>query len=194
MEAFFLKVVNMSLTAGWLVLAVIALRLILKNAPKYLRVILWGFVGIRLVLPLSFESVFSLIPSSEPLPKEFLYAATPQVNTGIPVLNDAINPIVAQSLTPITAATSANPTQIWSFVFSRVWVLGMVLMICYALISYLILRRKVAASIKAGNQLRFCDHIESPFILGILSPIIYIPSDMDQQTVGLVLAHEYAHL
>ena len=194
MEAVFLKVVNMSLTAGWLVLAVIALRLILKNAPKYLRVILWGFVGIRLVLPFSLESVFSLIPSSEPLPEEFLYAATPQVNTGIPVLNDAINPIVAQSLTPITAATSANPTQIWSFVFSRVWVLGMVLMICYALISYLILRRKVAASIKAGNQLRFCDHIESPFILGILSPIIYIPSDMDQQTVGLVLAHEYAHL
>ena len=194
MEAVFLKLVNMSLTAGWLVLAVLLLRLLLKDAPKYIRVILWGLVAARLMLPFSFESNFSLVPSAEPLPEEFLYAATPQVNTGIPALNEAINPIVSQSLAPATELTSANPTQIWSFIFSQIWILGMVLMVGYALASYLLVRRRVAASIKAGYNLRICDHIESPFILGIIRPVIYLPSDMDQQTAGLVLAHEHAHL
>ncbi len=194
MEAVFLKLVNMSLTASWLVLAVVILRLVLKNAPKYIRVILWGFVGARLIFPFSFESIFSLIPSTEPLPEEFLYAAVPQVNTGIPVLNQALNPIVAQSLTPATELTSANPTQIWSFIFSQIWILGMVLMVLYAIVSYLLVHRKVAASIRIGDNLRICDHIDSPFILGLFRPVIYLPSELDQKTVDLVLAHEYAHL
>ncbi len=193
MEAIFLKLVNMSLTASWLVLAVIALRSLLKNVPKYIRVILWGFVGIRLIFPFSLESIFSLIPSSEPLPEEFLYAATPQVNTGIPALNEAINPLVAQSLTPNVVA-SANPTQIWSFIFSQIWILGMVLMLIYALVSYQVVKHKVAASIKIGDNLRLCDHIESPFILGIFRPVIYLPSELDPKTADMVLAHEYAHL
>jgi len=194
MEAVFLKLVNMSLTASWLVLAVLLLRLVLKDVPKYIRVLLWGIVGLRLVFPFSLESMFSLIPSAEPLPQEFLYAATPQVNTGIPVINSAINPIIAESLNPTTMANSANPTQIWSFILSQVWILGLVLMLGYALVSYLLVRRKVAASIKIGKNLRICDHLDSPFILGIFRPVIYLPSELDQKTADLVLAHEYAHL
>ena len=194
MEAVFLKLVNMSLTASWLVLAVLLLRLVLKDVPKYIRVLLWGIVGLRLVFPFSLESMFSLIPSAEPLPQEFLYAATPQVNTGIPAINSAINPIIAESLTPTTMANSANPTQIWSFILSQIWIVGMVLMLGYALVSYLLVRRKVAASIKIGKNLRICDHLDSPFILGIFRPVIYLPSELDQKTADLVLAHEYAHL
>ena len=194
MEAVFLKLVNMSLTASWLVLAVLLLRLVLKDAPKYIRVLLWGIVGLRLVFPFSLESMFSLIPSAEPLPQEFLYAATPQVNTGIPAINSAINPIIAESLTPTTMANSANPTQIWSFILSQVWILGVVLMLGYAMVSFLLVRRKVAASIKIGQNLRICDHLDSPFILGIFRPVIYLPSELDQKTADLVLAHEYAHL
>ena len=193
MEAVFLKLVNMSLTASWLVLAVVAFRILFKNSPKYIRVILWGFVALRLIFPFSIESIFSIIPSSEPLPTEFLYAATPQVNTGIPVLNDTLNPILSQSLTP-TPGASANPSQIWSFIFSQVWILGMVLMAMYALISYLVVKRKVGASIKISDNIRLCDHIESPFILGLFKPVIYLPSELDAQTADLVLEHENAHL
>ena len=193
MEALFLKLVNMSLTASWLVLAVIVTRVLLKNAPKYIRVILWGFVGLRLIFPFSIESVLSLIPSSEPLPEEFLYAASPQVNTGIPSLNNAINPIVSESLAPAPVA-SANPTQIWSFIFSQLWLVGLVLMAAYALISYLLIRRRVSASIPIGKNIRLCDHIGSPFILGIISPVVYLPSELDQKTADMVLAHEFAHL
>ena len=193
MEAVFLKLVNMSITASWLVLAVLILRLLLKNGPKYIRVILWGFVGLRLIFPFSVESIFSLIPNPEPLPEEFLYAATPQVNSGIPALNEAVNPIIAQSMTPNELA-SANPTQIWSFIFSQVWILGTILMLGYALVSFLILRHKVSASIRLDKNLRLCDHIESPFILGVFRPVIYLPSELDPKTADMVLAHEYAHI
>lgn len=193
MEAVFLKLVNMSITASYLVAAVLVLRLILKRSPKWIRVALWGLVGLRLVLPFSFKSVLSLIPSTEPLPQEFLYAATPRVQTGIPYVNNILNPVIAQSLAP-AELTSANPTQIWSFIFSQLWILGVVIMGLYALISYLIVRRRVRPSIRVTGNLYLCDSIETPFILGIGKPRIYLPSSLDQTTADHVLAHELAHL
>lgn len=193
MEAIFLKLVNMSITASYLILAVMVFRLVLKKAPKSIHCVLWGLVALRLVCPFSFESVLSLVPSAEPLPEEFLYAATPQIHTGIPYLNNALNPVIAESLTPIEPA-SANPTQIWSFIFSRVWIIGMAVMLLYAAVSYLRLRRKVRVSISVGKNVRLCDHICSPFILGILRPRIYLPSEISQETANHVLAHELAHI
>ena len=193
MEALFLKLVNMSITASYLVLPVLLFRVLLKKAPKSIRCVLWGLVGLRLVFPFSIESVLSLIPSAEPLPEEFLYAATPQVNTGIAALNNAINPMIAESLTPVDMA-SANPSQIWSFIFARVWLIGVIAMAVYALISDVVLRRRVRVSIKVGQNLHLCDHIGTPFILGIGKPQIYLPSDLDPKTADHVLAHEYAHI
>lgn len=193
MEAVFLKLVNMSITASYLVLAVLLLRVLLKKAPKNLHVALWGLVGLRLVFPFSIESVLSLIPSAQPLPEEFLYAATPQLQSGIPFVNDAVNPVIAGSLTPVEPA-SANPTQIWSFIFSHIWMIGVILMAVYAVISYLMVRWKVRVSMKVDKQLYLCDHIDTPFILGILKPRIYLPSELDQITADHVLAHENAHL
>lgn len=193
MEELFLKLVNMSITASWMILAVILFRIILKKAPKYIRVLLWGLVALRLIFPFSLESVLSLIPSTEPLPEEFLYAAAPQINTGISAVNNALNPVIAESLTPAMAA-SANPTQILSCIFSRIWLLGLVIMLLYALVSWLILRRKVGPSIPVEHNVRLCDHISTPFILGIIRPQIYLPSSMDDATAAHVLAHEKAHL
>lgn len=193
MEALFLKLVNMSITASYLVLPVLLFRVLLKKASKSIRCVLWGLVGLRLVFPFSIESVLSLIPSAEPLPEEFLYAATPQVNTGIAALNNAINPMIAESLTPVDMA-SANHTQIWSFIFARVWLIGVIAMAVYALTSDVVLRRRVRVSIKVGQNLHLCDHIGTPFILGIGKPQIYLPSDLDPKTADHVLAHEYAHI
>lgn len=193
MESVFLKLVNMSITASYLILAVMLYRVVLKKAPKYIRCILWGLVGLRLVLPFSFKSVLSLIPSAEPLPEEFLYAATPQVNTGITSVNNVLNPVISESLTPADL-TSANPTQILSFISSRLWFAGMIIMALYALISYLRLRRRVAVSIPVGRQVRLCDYTDTPFILGFIRPQIYLPSGMPQNTMDHVLAHEMAHL
>ena len=189
MEAFFLKLVNMSITASWLVLAIIAVRLIFKKAPKWILCLLWGLVAFRLICPFSIESAMSLIPSAEPLPQEIIYTADPQIHSGVPVIDHAVNPMLESSMTP-AELTSANPTQIWSFIFSQLWILGVVIMGLYALISYLIVRRRVRPSIRVTGNLYLCDSIETPFILGIGKPRIYLPSSLDQTTADHVLAHE----
>jgi len=193
MEAVFLKLFNMSITASWLVLAILILRLILRKAPKFIRCILWGLVGLRLIFPFSIESILSLIPSSEPLPQDFIYTATPTVNTGFPVIDHAIDPILTQSLTP-APLTSVNPTQIISFIASAVWICGLMLMLVYMLVSYLRVRIKVREAVIFHNNVYLCDHIASPFILGIITPKIYLPSNMSPADIEYVISHENAHL
>ncbi len=193
MEAVFLKILNMSITAGWLVLAVVLLRLLLKKAPKALHCALWVLVAVRLLCPFSFESVLSLIPSAETVPTDIAYETTPTVDTGIPVVNSVVNPIISQSFSP-TVGYSVNPLQVWSFVAAWVWVIGIFCMILYALISYLRLRKKVAEAIPLRDTVWLCDRIGTPFILGVLRPHIYLPSSMNERDMVYVLAHENAHL
>ena len=193
MEALFLKIVNMSITAGWVALAVMAVRLVFPKAPRRLLCLLWALVALRLVLPWSFESVLSLIPSTETLPQEFLYAAQPQIQSGIDAVDREVGTAIAQSLAPDPVA-SANPTQILSAVFAQLWLLGMTVMALYAIVSRIRLGRRVAASIGLGDGVYLCDYIDSPFILGVIRPGIYLPSTLEQTEVRHVLAHERAHL
>ena len=130
MEALFLKLVNMSITASWLVLAIIAVRLIFKKAPKWILCLLWGLVAFRLICPFSIESALSLIPSTETIPMNIEMAARPAIDSGIDVVNSAVNPIISASFTPNPGA-SANPLQIWIPVASVIWLLGMVVMALY---------------------------------------------------------------
>ena len=128
MEALFLKIVNMSLTASWLALAVILFRAVFRKAPKWMNCLLWGLVALRLICPFSIESALSLIPSAEPLPEEIIYTAQPQIESGIGSVDGFVNPILDAAL-KADGLTSANPTQIWSFIFSQIWILGMVLLL-----------------------------------------------------------------
>lgn len=193
MEALFLKLVNMSLTALWLVLAVIGVRFVFRRTPKWVLCLLWGLVGLRLVCPFSIESSLSLIPSAQPLPPEIIYTAKPELQSGISVVDNTINPMLASSMTPMEPA-SANPTQIWSFIFTRVWLLGAAAMFLYALISYILLRRRVAASIPVRQNIRRCEFIDAPFVLGFFFPKIYLPSALEKRQWDYVLAHEEAHI
>lgn len=193
MEVLFLKLVNMSLTASWLVLAVIAVRLVFRKTPKWILCLLWGLVALRLICPFSIESALSLIPSAEPLPQEMIYTAHPEIQSGIIILDEAVNPILESSLTPMEPA-SANPTQIWSFILSQVWILGMVLMLLYTLASYLLLKRKVATAIPLGKRIKQSEFVDSPFVLGIFCPVVYLPFGMAEADMAHVLAHEKAHI
>ena len=193
MEAVFLKIVNMGITATWVVLAVIAMRFLLKKAPKWISVALWIIVGLRLVCPFSLESIFSLIPSSQTVPPEIMMDATPEVTTGINSLNNVLNPIISSAFAP-NPGTSANPLQILVPVASIVWIVGMVVMLIYALISYWRLRRKVRESVYLKGPFQLCDHVDTPFILGIFYPQVYLPSNMNEEDMAYVMAHEKAHL
>ena len=193
MDKIFLEIFNTSLTAGWIVLAVLVLRLLLKKAPRAYTCALWGIVGLRLVWPFSIESGLSLIPSPEVIPQSQLYDATPQVQTGIPSLNSAVNPVFSQTFAPEVGA-SVNPLQVVLSVAGWAWVIGMAAMVIYSLVSYLRLRRQVCAAVRQEGNVYLCDDVASPFILGIFRPKIYLPSDMPQEQIACVLAHERAHL
>ena len=193
MEAVFLKILNMSITASWIVLAVIVVRLLLKKAPKWIIVLMWGLAGIRLVCPFSLESVFSLIPSAETVPNNILYMDAPTIHSGVAALNSIVNPIISESLAP-SVGDSVNPLQVITFVSSMIWIAGITVMLVYTGISYLRIRKKVTEAMPLNENVWVCDHVDTPFILGVIRPRIYLPSAMDGQDMEYVIAHEKAHL
>lgn len=200
MDAVFLKLLNMSITAGWLILAVLVLRLLLRRMPKRFICALWAIAAVRLVCPLSFESAFSLIPSAETVSPEVVrYEKEPAIDSGIPAINDVLNPVVRDNFTR-TPGASVNPLQVWVWAASVVWAVGLAAMLGYAAVSYLRIRKQVQESVPLWNKLdkmdniRLCDTVQSPFILGIVRPQIYLPSGMDEEQMSSVLAHERVHL
>ena len=193
MSDLFIKIFNLSVTAGWLVLAVLLCRPLMKKAPKWINCLLWGIVGLRLVFPFSLESIFSLVPSAEPLPPDIMFSPTPEINSGIGAVNSVINPIISSGFTP-GIGTSVNPMQLVVAIASVVWVIGIALMLGYEIVSYISLRFKVRASVKGEKNVYFCDEVDSPFILGVIRPRIYVPSGTSGEALEHVLAHERAHL
>ena len=193
MEAVFIKVLNMSISAGWLILAVMLLRLLLKKAPKWISVVLWGLVGLRLVFPFSLQSVLSLIPSAEVVSPSIGYAQHPEINSGVSVIDNAVNPTLGTSLAA-TPMNSVNPMQIILYLGGIIWTVGIAILLLYGLISYLRLRRKVAEAIPYEKNTWLCDQVKTPFILGVFRPRIYLPSGLNEEETAYVLAHEHAHL
>lgn len=193
MENIFLRFLNISITAGWIVLAVVVLRLLLKKAPKWISCLLWAVVGIRLILPFSIESIFSLIPAATTVDPDIVYQASPSVNTGIDAVNSVVNPIISSSFAPNPGA-SANPLQIWTFIAAWAWVIGIGIMLIYTLISYIILKTKVGTAVKLDGNIYQSERVTSPFILGVIKPKIYLPFKISEEDIAHVVAHERAHL
>ena len=194
MSGIFLKLLNLSISASWLVLVVLVLRLVLKRAPKWVNVLLWGMVALRLMLPFSIESALSLIPSAETLSPEVVrFDPAPTITSGVTIIDNAVNPSLSESFAAAPLA-SVNPLYVWTYLAGWVWLIGLAAMLAYALVSYLRLRRRVSASIPLRESIYVCDEVPSPFLLGIVRPRIYLPSALDEAQRGSVLSHERAHL
>ena len=193
MNELFLKIINMSISASWLVLAVLILRFVLKKAPKWINVLLWGIVAIRLICPFSFESTLSLIPSAETIPLNIGMDTTPTINSGISAINNAVNPIISQSNTPMAGA-SVNLLQITIGIYEYIWIFGMIALALYTAISYWRLRRKVDTAVRYKDNIFQSENVSFPFVLGIIKPRIYLPFKMNGQYLEHVVAHEQAHI
>ena len=194
MAAVFLKLLNLSISASWLVLAVLVLRLVSKRSPKWMNVLLWGIVALRLVLPFSIESALSLIPSAETVsPVAVQSAPAPTITSGVSVIDNAVNPSLSEHFAAVPTA-SVNPLYVWTEIAGWVWLIGLGAMLLYALVSYLRLRRRVSVSLPIRDRIYLCDAISSPFILGVVKPHIYLPSGLDEVQRQNVLSHEQAHL
>ena len=193
MNELFLKIINMSISASWLVLAVLIFRFVLKKAPKWINVLLWGIVAIRLICPFSFESTLSLIPSAETIPLNIGMDTTPTINSGISAINNAVNPIISQSNTPMAGA-SVNLLQITIGIYEYIWIFGMIALALYTAISYWRLRRKVDTAVRYKDNIFQSENVSSPFVFGIIKPRIYLPFKMNGQDLEHVVAHEHAHI
>ena len=194
MAAVFLKLLNLSISASWLVLAVLALRLVSKRSPKWMNVLLWGIVALRLMLPFSIESALSLIPSAETVsPAVVQFDPAPTITSGVSVIDNAVNPALSEHFAAAPTA-SVNPLYVWTEIAGWVWLIGLGAMLLYALVSYLRLRRRVSVSLPVQDNIYLCDAISSPFILGVVKPRIYLPSTLDEVQRQNVLSHERAHL
>jgi len=187
----FIQILNMSFNASVVIIIVLAMRLLLKKAPKIFSYALWSVVLIRLVLPLSFESPLSLMPTqANPISKEMIYASVPVVDTGITSFNNVVNAALP-SATPIT---SVNPLQIWVFIGSLIWVIGIFIMLLYSLISYLKLKKRLVNARHLNDNIFVVNNLSTPFVMGVFHPRIYLPATLTDQERTLILHHEQTHI
>lgn len=188
----FNNLLNMSISACWIILAVILLRLILKKSPKNIRCIMWALVAFRLICPFSIESVLSLIPSTEVFPAEIFRAEGSQLSNNA-VLDIVTNPVYSSDVT-YELPNSIDRVQFKIMYATLAWFIGMGIMLLYAVISYIRLYIKIREAIPHKDNIYICDQISTPFILGIFRPKIYLPSYMSEADAKYVTAHEKAHL
>ena len=171
MTELFLQTVNLSYRVSFLILAIFLLRLVLKKAPKWISVALWGIAGGRLLLPFSPESSFSLVPSANLVAPEIMLDPAPTIQSGIPAVNAVINPVIQNSFAP-TPGASMNPLQFWIPAAAILWLAGLAAMILYTFISYWQLKRKVSGSEQVRDNIYRGQNVPSPFVLGIFRPRI----------------------
>ncbi len=194
MANIFIDLFNMSITASYLVLAVVIARLFLKRAPKWINCLLWALVGIRLICPFSFESALSLVPSSETIALNDSSIGRPfTVQSGVPAVDSNVNEFLGDKYyegVTVPANTFADMTTILSII----WLVGLFAMLLYGLISFIRLRKRVGASLLFEDNIYYCDNIDTPFILGLFKPKIYVPSGLTEEQIGYIALHEKAHL
>ena len=190
-EKVFLQILNMSFTASFVIILVLLARLFLKKSPKVLSYALWGVVLFRLICPFSFESMFSLLPvKSNPIPLDIVYKAAPTIDTGIPAINHTIN----QSLPAATPAASINPLQIWTFIGSAVWLMGMAILVIYSILSLMKLQKRLKNAIHEKDNIYLAEHLDTPFVMGIIRPKIYLPASLTEVEKRYILLHEQMHI
>lgn len=193
MDDVFLKLVNLSISASWLILAVLVLRVVLKKAPKWVMPLLWGVVALRLVCPFSIESALSLIPSAETIPSEIVTETREPVLYEQATLDIVTNPTLPPAA-EVPVGVSRQQAQVDFNIYSVLWLAGMAVLLVHALVSAGKLKKKLATAILLRDHIYESEFVDSPFVFGVVKPNIYLPMHMDEGTAAYVIAHEHAHL
>lgn len=193
MDDVFLKLVNLSISASWLILAVLVLRVVLKKAPKWVMPLLWGVVALRLVCLFSIESALSLIPSAETIPTEIVTETREPVLYEQATLDIVTNPTLP-SAAEVPVGVSRQQAQVDFNIYSVLWLAGMAALLVHALVSAGKLKKKLATAILLRDNIYESEFVDSPFVFGVIKPKIYLPMHMDEGTAAYVIAHERAHL
>lgn len=191
LDKIFLQVLNMSFTAGIVILFVFVVRLLLKNAPKIFSYVLWSVVLFRLICPYSFESIFSLLPTKvTPISQDIIYMTVPKIDTGISAINNAVN----TSLPAATPYASVNPLQIWVFLGSTAWLLGIAILLLYSIVSLLRLHKQLRNAVHERDNIYLAEGLGTAFVMGLSRPRIYLPTTLSADEKRYILLHEQTHI
>ncbi len=198
MEDLFIKLLNMSITAGWLILAVLCVRFFFRRMPKWVCCLLWGMVALRLVMPFSIESAFSLLPGVDPVrettvEQDHFLMHVPSIDSKLPFVEQTINPMLRETFS-YEETDSAAPWQVITGIAAYVWAAGIVLLLLFAVGSMVRLHLLVQEAVQDQDNVYLCDAVKSPFLLGVVRPKIYLPSALTEKEMEYILAHERAHL
>ncbi len=192
LDRIFIFVLNMSFVGSYVILFVIIARLFLRKAPKIFSYALWAVVLVRLLCPFSFESAIGLLPSNtQPIPQNIVYQDVPQIDTGIRIVDNAVNHILPPVVTP---EVSVNPIQIWIFIARCIWLLGIAVIVVYSIVSLIKLRRELIGATPLEKNINIVDHIDSPFVMGFVRPKIYLPSSLTDSERVFIIRHEKTHI
>jgi len=193
MDKLFLAILNMSFTGAFVVAAICFARLLLAKAPKIISYCLWAVAWFRLAVPFSIESVFSLIPfKAQTISPDIVMQSAPRIDSGIPVVNNAVSSVLASQ--PTDAAVYINPFQVLTTIGSWVWIAGAVVMLVLGVVFYLRLKHKMGSAIRVEGNIYETDGIQSPFVLGVYKPKIYLPLDLSGQEREYIILHELTHI
>lgn len=193
MRELFLAVLNMSLTASYVILFLILIRLPLKKAPKFISYALWSAAAFRLIIPFSFESMFSLLPRNTntiSIPYDIVYQQSPQISSRIAVVDS----LASESLPPPAIGANVNPLQIYIEIGTYIWVLGIIALLVYSLVSILILKRRLKSAQLIEKNIFETKNLKTPFVLGLIRPKIYLPVGLTAEERGYILLHEQTHI
>lgn len=198
MGDIFLKLLNMSITAGWFILAVLCIRLIFRKSPKWVNCLLWGAVAVRLICPFSIESQFSILPSAEPVKSSTIVAGKlqkdiPSIDSHLTIVESTINPMLSETFA-YNESESVAPLQVVTDAAGIIWVCGMILLTICAMGSIIRLHKLVGEAVCVREHIYICDAVKSPFILGIVRPRVYLSSALSEKEMNYIIAHESAHL
>ena len=195
MTALFITILNMSITASVVALAVMLSRIPLRKAPKIFSYALWGVVLFRLVFPFGIESMFSLMPVSRAaIPHSIVYSPNPAIQTGVQFFDMPINTAINNALPPVAIENSVNPIHIILEIAGYVWFIGFLALMVYAAIGYISLKRRVRFATLVRDNLFESDKIVTPFVLGFIRPKIYLPVRLGPSQYDYILKHEQTHI
>ena len=192
MGDLFLAVLNMSISAAWVLLAVLLLRLIFKKAPKRITVLLWCIVGLRLIMPFSVESIFSLIPSSETVSKAW-DSPRPSLDSGITAIDNGVNNYLEGHYFEGVTRPAGHFTDITT-IAAAIWLIGTAALLIYTAVSFFRLKKGLRTAVLLHDNIFQSEKTPSPFVFGIIKPKIYLPFGITERDAESVILHEQAHI
>ena len=189
MNELFVRMINVGIAGGWIALGVLLLRPLLKKTPRWILCLLWAIVALRLLLPMTLYSPISLQPSTQVIPTDITTSAAPAINSGISSVNEVVNPVLTEYAQP-----EKNDLEKVLSLGAKIWLVGVGVLLSYSILSYVRLLWRTRINLRQQKGVYLCDTIDSPFVLGVVFPRIFMPSWLSTQQQNDVLAHEFAHI